>query len=247
MKRLPIETTKLLYTNLTAYRYKLERCLIIISLLITITTVQAQTPLSFYARTSIGTSQLWGKHAASDTRIAYKISTGISYELHDLWALQTAIEFVSIGGKDEITGMGRASMNELYLQIPLHIQTKMQVAPSYNISFSAGPYMAIGIGGKTTGELVTDYGTSSELLPQTQAFRLGTFGNIIDHKMGNRRFDAGLSASLAFEVGRLVLGTEVQLGLVKINRQLTQLIEQNGGTPYLPKNLATFFCVGYTF
>lgn len=69
--------------------------------MITLTGI-AQNPLSFHAKAGIGTSCFYGKHSSSETRIAYKTGIGAEYVLNPTWVLQSALEFVSIGGKDEI-------------------------------------------------------------------------------------------------------------------------------------------------
>ena len=81
-------------------------------------------PLSFHAKAGIGTSHFHGKHSSSDTQIAYKAGVGTVYVLNKTWVLQSALEFVSIGGKDEISHIGKAKMHELYLQIPLMIAAR---------------------------------------------------------------------------------------------------------------------------
>lgn len=62
------------------------------------------------------------------------------------------MEFVSIGGKDEISHIGKAKMHELYLQIPLMIAARLHLGKDYHASLSVGPYAAIGVAGKTSGE-----------------------------------------------------------------------------------------------
>ena len=80
--------------------------------------VRAQSPISFYAEAGIGTSRLYGKHSGSDTQIACKAGIGAEYALNKTWALRSALEFVSIGGRDDMDYVRNAGMNELYLQIP---------------------------------------------------------------------------------------------------------------------------------
>lgn len=75
-------------------------------------------PAVLSCKAGIGTSHFHGKHSSSDTQIAYKAGVGAEYVLNKTWVLQSALEFVSIGGKDEISHIGKAKMHELYLQIP---------------------------------------------------------------------------------------------------------------------------------
>lgn len=202
----------------------------------------AQSPFSFHAKAGIGTSRLWGKHSAGETRIAYKFSAGAQYVLNTTWALQSALEFVSIGGKDEIANIGKAEMNELYLQVPILVSARLPLGKHYHAALSAGPYIACGIGGKTSGEQFNEHSDGRDY-----RFKVDTFGSMQNGNMGTKRVDAGVMIGLAFEYHRFILGAEVQIGLTKINEQINQIAGYPDDQSYLPKNLATFFCVGYRF
>ena len=184
-------------------------------------TAQAQSPLSFYAEAGIGTSRLYGKHSCCDTRIACKAGIGAKYALNKTWVLQSALEFVSIGGKDDMDYVKNAKMNELYLQIPVRIAARLPLGKDYHTSLNAGPYIACGVGGKTSGS--------------------------IPYNAGNRRLDGGIIVGITFEYRRLIIGAEAQVGLVKINQQLRQVIDTEEFHNYLPRNFASFFTVGYKF
>lgn len=204
----------------------------------------AQSPVSFHAKAGIGTSNFWGKHSSSETMIAYKAGIGAEYALSRTWVVQSALEFVSIGGKDEIDYAGKANMNELYLQIPVMMAARLTLNKNYHISLSAGPYIAIGVGGKTSGEM---YEYTSSQHTNGYRFKLDTFGSMLDGNMGNRRFDAGIAMGLTFEYHRFVIGAEAQVGFVTVNKQLSQMMNPDGYGEYLPKNFASFLTVGYRF
>ncbi len=158
--------------------------------------------------------------------------------------LQSALEFVSIGGKDEISHIGKAKMHELYLQIPLMIAARLHLGRDYHASLSVGPYAAIGVAGKTSGETY-DYSSSS--MQGGYQFKIDTFGSMVDGKMGNNRFDAGIALGLTFEYRRFIIGAETQVGLVKVNEQINQMIGHSEEGGYFPKNFAAFFTLGYRF
>ncbi|ADV44181.1 outer membrane beta-barrel protein [Bacteroides helcogenes] len=204
----------------------------------------AQCPVSFHAEGGIGTSYFWGKNSSSETKIAYKAGISAGFALSKTWEMQSALEFVSIGGKDEIEYVGKANMNELYLQIPVMIAAHLKLSKNYHISLSAGPYIAIGIGGKTSGEKY-DYTSSS--LSGNYRFRLNTFGKMQENNIGNNRFDTGITMKLIFEYHRFIIGAETQVGLITVNKQLNQIINSNENSRYLPKNFASFFTFGYRF
>ncbi|EGF56225.1 porin family protein [Bacteroides fluxus] len=221
----------------------MRKIIIIICFAMAALASSAQSPISFHAKAGIGTSNFWGKHSSSETRIAYKAGIGAEYALSRTWVVQSALEFVSIGGKDEIK-YGKADMNELYLQIPVMMAARLTLNKNYHISLSAGPYVAIGLGGKTSGER-HDYTGSHH--SNDYRFKLDTFGSMLDNNMGNQRFDTGIAMGLTFEYHRFVIGAETQVGFVTVNKQLNLMMNPDGYSEYLPRNFAAFFTVGYRF
>lgn len=197
----------------------------------------AQSPFSFHAKAGIGTSCFYGKHSGSETRIAYKVGGGVEYALNRIWILQSSLDFVSIGGKDKMDYIGQADMSELYLQIPVMIAARLNLGKEYHALLKAGPYIAYGIGGKTSGEVFKDN--------NNYRFKLDTFGSALNNNMGNKRFDAGVTLGITFEYHKFIIGAETQVGLVRINEQLNQLMESTEHGNYLPKNFASFFIIGY--
>ena len=170
-----------------------KKIIITVCMAMTVLTGLAQSPLSFHAKAGIGTSHFHGKHSSSDTQIAYKAGVGAEYVLNKTWVLQSALEFVSIGGKDEISHIGKAKMHELYLQIPLMIAARLHLGRDYHA------------------------------------------------------FDAGIALGLTFEYRRFIIGAETQVGLVKVNEQINQMIGHSEEGGYFPKNFAAFFTLGYRF
>ncbi|MCD8183621.1 MAG: PorT family protein [Bacteroides sp.] len=223
----------------------MKKIIITLCLTVAAVTAAAQAPLSFHAKAGIGTSNFYGKHSGSETMMAYKVGAGVEYELNKTWALQSALEFVSIGGKKEVDyGAARATMHEFYLQLPVMMAARLPLGENYHASLAAGPYIACGVGGKTSGK-VTNY--SSSAYDDSYRFRIDTFGSMAHNNMGNKRFDAGIAMAINFEYHRFIIGAEAQVGLVRVNEQLRIMYEQEGLGNFLPRNLATFFSVGYKF
>ena len=209
----------------------------------------AQSPISFQVKAGVGTSNFWGENVESNTRIAYKAGVGMNYELSRTWVFQPSLNFVSIGAREDIEYVGKADMNELYIQLPVMMAARLHLGKDYSASLSAGPYNAYGVGGKTSGEMQEQYDYSSSVHHGGSGyrFRLDTFGNMIDDNMGNKRFDAGLMFALNFEYHKFIFGAELQLGMIKVNDQLDNLLQNSGIEKFSPKNLASFFTVGYRF
>lgn len=217
-----------------------------VCLAITSLATLAQCPVSFHAKAGIGTSHFYGKHSGSETKIAYKAGIGAEYALNRTWVLQSALEFVSIGGESDMAYVGNAKMNELYLQIPIMMAARLNLGKNYHASLSVGPYIAVGVGGKTTGEMY-DY-SSSRPSYDNYRFKLDTFGSLIDNNMGNNRLDAGIAMGISIEYQRFIIGAEAQVGFITVNKQLNQIVNPDGyNGEYLPKNFASFFTLGYRF
>ena len=152
---------------------------------------------------------------------------------------------ISIGGKDDMQYVEHAKMHELYLQIPVMVAARLPLGENYHASLGLGPYIACGVGGKTSGSIKQDYAHSGH--DGYYRFRTSTFGSVLENKAGNRRLDGGVIIEIAFEYRRFIIGAEAQVGLVKVNQQLRQVIETEEFQGYLPKNFASFFTIGYKF
>lgn len=224
--------------------WHLQKLIVSICFAMAALTSLAQGPVSFHAKVGIGTSNFWGKHSSSETKIAYKAGIGAEYALNKTWIVQSALELVSIGGKDEIEYIGKANINELYLQIPVMLAARLTMGKDYHASLSVGPYVAMGIGGKSSGTIY-DYSSSQE--SADRSFKMNTFGNMLDSNMGNQRLDAGIMMGITLEYHRFIFGAEAQVGFVTVNKQLNQRINPDGYREYLPKNFASFFTLGYRF
>ena len=110
----------------------------------------------------------------------------MNYELNRTWVVQPSLNFVSIGAREEVEYVGKVNMNELYIQLPIMMAARLNLGKNYSASLSAGPYIAYGVGGKTSGEM-EEYDYSSEYNPnRSYRFRIDTFGNRIDDKMGKQ-------------------------------------------------------------
>ena len=220
----------------------MKRVITTICFTMVVMAAMAQSPFSFHAKAGVGTSNFWGKHSSSETKIAYKMGVGAEYALTPTWVLQSALEFISIGGKKDLEHIGKADMTELYLQLPLMMAARLNLNKDYHISLSAGPYIACGVGGKTSGEAFRDYGENG-----SYRFKLDTFGSMQEQNMGNKWMDAGIAIGLNFEYHKFIFGADVQMGLVRVNEQINQMMGSPEGRSYLPKNFASFFTLGYRF
>jgi len=118
------------------------------------------------------------------------------------------------GGNDYV----KSKFNPIYIEVPLNAVVKIPVTKSTGIFFNAGPYAAIGIAGKSSGE--TKIGplmsTSSSNIkfsnddPFTSEQEDAAYDKL-------KRFDFGLNMGGGIEFSHLILKANFGLGLTKIN------------------------------
>ena len=209
--------------------------------------VRAQSPVSFHAKAGAGISSFWGKNTDGKVKFAYKVGVGMDYAFNKVWSLQPSLNFVSKGYKEEETGIGKASMNELYLELPIMVAARLDLTKNSGLVLSAGPYVAYGVGGKTSVVVEKKIPTMVGYETVEDKYKLDTFGHINDGKMGNRRFDAGIGLGITYENRNIILGLESQLGLVNVNDKLKEVAELTGLDDFAAKNISAFVTVGYKF
>jgi len=171
-----------------------------------------------------------GDSEGAKAKVGFKIGAGMEYALDKTWSLQPSLFLTSKGAKGEgegAEGEGKATINQVYLELPVNLQARVPVADKTNILFAAGPYFAYGVGGKMSGEVSFD---DIEYTASTN-----TFG---ENKV--KRFDAGLGFGVSLEVSKVIIGLEGQLGLTKIG-------DGEGNSSDSPKNINFGVTVGYKF
>ena len=106
--------------------------------------------------------------------------------------------FSQKGAKLDMGDMGYEKINAYYLEIPIHVGYKYDINDNFSVFGEAGPYFAVGLGGKTkTEELVYD---NSSWNPEhfekvrKETYEYDTFGN-----GGLKRFDLGLGIHAGVE------------------------------------------------
>lgn len=102
---------------------------------------------------------------------------------------------------------GSLKMNPLYLELPVNLVVKLPLTTGTNFFFGAGPYGALGVGGKYR-ETATVAGVTGETTRNIK------FGNTSGDDL--KRFDYGVNALAGVEIDRVMLGVNYGLGLSKI-------------------------------
>lgn len=118
------------------------------------------------------------------------------------------------GGNDYV----KSSFNPLYIQLPLNVVLKIPLQKKSGLFINAGPYIAVGVAGKS--KVDTKLGiitTSSE--NKIQFSNDDPFTSAQDDASYNKlkRFDFGLNAGGGFDFGKIILKANYGFGLAKIN------------------------------
>ncbi|GKG76386.1 PorT family protein [Parabacteroides sp. AM58-2XD] len=228
-------------------KYVLRICVVFIFLS---AKAYAQPPVSFRVKAGAGIASMWGKNTEENTKFAYKVGVGMEYGFNKTWALQPSLNFVSKGSKEDGKDLGKAKVNMLYLELPIMLSARLHLTKTSNLVFSGGPYMAYGVGGKTSIDVWLPIPGTTGFHNVHKEYKLNTFGSMTDGNMGCKRFDAGVGLGIAYEYRRIVVDLEGQLGLVKVHDGVSSFSEPMDiieFEDYALKNLSAFITVGYKF
>ena len=136
------------------------------------------------------------------------------------FGFRTGVNFEQIGTNVDTKDIAKdldTHVNQMYLEVPL-MGTMRFGLKNADVVFNAGPYLAVGVGGKTKasyrGESVSEK----------------TFGDD-----GLNRFDMGMGIGLGLEFDRFLVGLDTRYGFLHI---------ADNTKAY---NIALFFKVGYKF
>lgn len=197
-----------------------------------------------------------------DTKLGFRAGVGTEYMFSNIFSLQPSLFFSLKGCKasdegefENVQGKVKLTVNQMYLELPVMLAARFNVANNTNLVITAGPYAGYGIGGKTNvdvrvnnekfkvkfnsfgkvDKVTVEKNGKSQDIP-LEDLSIG-FGNIEFDKNDNKflnRFDWGLGVGLALEFKRFIVGMDGQFGLRELGA--------DG-----PKNLNYAFNVGYKF
>lgn len=117
----------------------------------------------------------------------------------------------------------KSRFNPLYLELPLNIVFRLPLqTSSSNIFINAGPYVAMGIGGKSKvdSKFLGVASSSSKDIefnnddPTTNQQEDASYNKL-------KRFDYGVNIGAGFDLGKVLLKANYGLGLAKINSKST--------------------------
>ena len=131
--------------------------------------------------------------------------------------------------KSDISSQGVNSdvqINQNYFQVPLMAAFHMRATDNFDLVFTAGPYIAVGVNGKTEVDV-------DDMTMSWKTFKDGNVGGtqIWD---GFRRFDAGIGIGAALDFPHWIVGVDADFGLCRLYK--------DG-----PRNYDLFFSAGFKF
>lgn len=144
-------------------------------------------------------------------------------KLASMLSLESGLLFTGRGSKAETyfnggTDYVKSKFNPLYIEVPLNAVVKIPLEKNSGIFFNAGPYVAMGVGGKSKTE--SKFGPlSSSSSSSIQFSNDDPFTSQEEDAAYNKlkRFDFGLNFGGGFEFEHLILKVNYGLGLAKIN------------------------------
>lgn len=199
---LAVFTIALLYINGTAQTY-----------------IQGGVNLANITKTTNGQTE--------DNNMLTSFNAGIlgRFGLSKVIDLETGLLFTGKGSKAETyfttsttDNYVKTKFNPFYIEVPLNLVVRVPIQKTHGLFFNAGPYAAIGVGGKSSSE--------SKILGLTSSSENDIkFSN--DNPFTSRqedasyyklkRFDFGLNVGGGFDLGKLLLKVNYGYGLTKIN------------------------------
>lgn len=207
---------------------------------------QDDSPFQFGIRTGLNlySTSLKADNITKKVKLGYQVGLSAEYQFSEnSFYLQTGVDLMKKGTtlvkEVKLEGGGthewRQSIDMQYLQIPLMAVTKMEVDSDTKVYFRLGPYIAFGIGGKTTqSDKYKDVDKENEENKQD------TFGD-----NGLKDLDYGIRFGSGLEFDKFIVGLEFEYGLANINQSSNEL-----GATYKDnkfKNKGVNISLGYKF
>ena len=197
---------------------------LVIALLGMVSLVGAQNT-SFSIKGGLNMSNFYGDELSDkNMKTGFHIGVGADFEFAPNMAIQSGLLFTSKGAKyttDLVSTELNANAN--FLQLPLHFAYKIDVMPGTRVVLHAGPYVAYGIGGKTSAGNV-----------EVDTFKDDAFLDVLN---GLKPFDAGIGLGVGAEFGPILLDLGWDMGLTNLSRV----------SGYDVKTQNAYLSVGYKF
>lgn len=163
-----------------------------------------------------------GRVDDANTRTSFHVGVQGDLPITRFFAIQPAVLFTGKGAKLESGNTSgdtwvRSSTNPYYIEVPVNAVIKLPIGEESSIFIGAGPYAAVGVGGKNRieGELLgVDFSRTENIKfsnddPFTSTEEGAGYGVM-------RRFDYGLNGTVGIQASRFLISANYGLGLAKL-------------------------------
>lgn len=165
--------------------------------------------VSFQVKAGLNLSSYIGENSDhSKFKPGARIGVGMEYQFTDLISLQPSLFFSQKGAKYSsgyegtvVDADADVKINQLYLELPINVQFRFNLADNTNLVIATGPYLACGVGGKTK----FNGGASIGGIAVNGGDKVDTFGS---DGLDYNRFDAGWNIGLGVEFGKILVGLD---------------------------------------
>jgi hypothetical protein len=216
----------------------MKRVLLITTMLLAIGVYTWSQDVTFGVRGGLNVSTAMGEDIGDYAKYkpGFKIGVTLDYGISNGIYLLTGLELAQKGFKSTETysswntGVSyKVTASPLYLQLPLNIGYKIELAENTWFVPQAGPYVAYGIAGKVSSKVAGSVaGIGGEIDASHDFF---------SEDGGYKNFDFGIGVGAGLEIDHLGLNLGYELGLINISK--------NSDSPVKNGNL--FVTVGYKF
>jgi hypothetical protein len=211
----------------------------------------AQSNVRIQAGLNLANVSVTENGRVDDANMLSSFQVGIIGDVHlgSILYLQPGVLFTGKGSKvqngtEGTNGYFKQTFNPHYLEIPANVLVKAPLGAGSSFFAGAGPYLAIGVGGKTKTEGQTILGGQYSIErkidfsnddPTTLNEEEGAGFGIV------KRFDYGLNGTAGIEGKSIVLGVNYGYGLAKLQSG------SNSGEDNNNKNRVLSFTLGFKF
>ena len=178
---------------------KVVKLSVVLFVCLMVTSVSAQD-LSFGVKAGVNFSNMVSDDEESgDIKIGPVAGVTVDYGINEYLFIFTGLDLSYKGFKGTNYNTS-VTMNPIYLQVPIHVGTKLSISEKAKIVFEAGPYVAFGIAGKTTVE----------------RSGISVSEDIFGDKGGLKRFDFGFGAGVGLEFNKLKFSLGYDYGFANV-------------------------------
>lgn len=195
----------------------------------------AQSKLNWSVNVGLGASTWMGDGSDGvDGRFNNKVGVGLDIPMTNLISFRTGLYCATKGAgqSEKFEYEGKTSkldvnVTQRYFQAPLLAAFHLGTGKNFDVVLSAGPYLAVGICGRTEVEI-------DDLSIEWSTFKDSEI-NGQEFSKGLHRFDAGIQTGVDLDFPCWVVGADAEFGLAKLS---------SGDAP---RNFAFYLNVGFKF